>query len=138
MSLLCLQRIQNKTAELSWDELDLLIMEELLTSLQSGPVTSALKHLPTQRVYTHTIYYHNKQKVNSEEIIINSICYLLDLSKTFLFLHGIDNFRYDESKSYQMEWHQTKVQLAYNTNKCSLVGDMETPTGNHQLHSTLN
>ena len=73
-------------------------MEELLTSLQSGPVTSALKHLPTQRVYTHTIYYHNKQKVNSEEIIINSICYLLDLSKTFLFLHGIDNFRYDAIK----------------------------------------
>ena len=34
-----------------------------------------------------------------------------------------------QSKSYQMEWHQTKVQLAYNANKCSLVEDMETPTG---------
>ena len=41
-----IQTIRNETAELSRDELDLLIMDELLTSIQSGPVTSALKHLP--------------------------------------------------------------------------------------------
>ena len=57
--------IRNKTAELSQDELDLLIMGELLTSLQSGPMTSALKYLLVERRYTHTIYYHKKYKMNS-------------------------------------------------------------------------
>ena len=50
-----IRTIRNEMAELSWDKLDLLIMGELLTSIQSGPVTSAFKHLPVERKYAHTI-----------------------------------------------------------------------------------
>ena len=60
-----IRSIRNEMAELSRNELDLLIMGELLTSIQNGPMTSALKHLPVERKYTHTIYYHNRHKVNS-------------------------------------------------------------------------
>ena len=49
-----IRSIRNKMAELSRDDLDLLIMGQLLTSLQYGPVTSALKHLPVERQYTQS------------------------------------------------------------------------------------
>ena len=52
-----IQSIRTETVELSRDDLDLLIMGELLTPLRSGPMTSALKHVPVERKYSHTIYY---------------------------------------------------------------------------------
>ena len=83
-----IRMIRNDMAELSREELDLLIMGELMTSLHDGETTTASKHVPKKRSYSHTYFYHKGEKVHKSNLfkfhVVFSMAVLLDLSKDFL------------------------------------------------------
>ena len=63
-----IRMIRNDIAELSREELDLLIMGELMTSLCDGETTAASKHVPKKRSYSHTYFYHKGEKVHKSNL----------------------------------------------------------------------
>ena len=77
---------RGETAELSWGELNLIILGEIMALTCSNKYTlnSKYRHTPKERERSVTLFHHRGHRV---------------CRKTFLFLHGVGEFRLKAIKS---------------------------------------